>query len=90
MHSSTGFEKYNMYDRFYIEFTLNCRRVEEEEEQEEEKEDVVLGWGRLWGSTVQGGRLVLQTSLQKNNKYVCCGIQTIECATERTEFQYGS
>ena len=43
MHSSTGFEKYNMYDSFYIEFTLNCRRVEEEEEQEEKKEDVVLG-----------------------------------------------
>ena len=47
MHYSTGFEKYNMYDSFYIEFTLNCRRVEEEEEQEEKREDVVLGWERL-------------------------------------------
>ena len=76
-------------------FTLNCRRVEEveemEEEKEEEEEDVVLWWGRLWCMAVQGGRLVLQkTSLQKNNKDVSCGIQTIECATERTEFQYRS
>ena len=57
MHCSTGFEKYNMYDSFHIEFTLNCRRVEEEEEmeeQEEEEENVVLGWGRLWGRAVQG------------------------------------
>ena len=58
MHYSTGFEKCNMYDSFYIEFTLSCRRVEEEEEMEEEEEDVVLGWGRLWCMAVQGGRLV--------------------------------